>query len=108
MTRHVIANWRQCVQDLEQGFDAVGVHYMEPPATPPGQRILAGNYWFAKSDYLRTLPSIMERDRIKVSGLKHPDSKYEAEVWLGNGPRVPKIKDYHGPGWTPGKIDTCT
>jgi hypothetical protein len=50
----------------------------------------------------------MERDRIKVSGLKHPDSKYEAEVWLGNGPRVPKIKDYHGPGWTPGKIDTCT
>lgn len=107
MMRHNIFNWRQCVRDLNQGYEAVGVHWMEPPATPPGQHIFAGTFWWAKSSYLATLPSIMDRDRIKVSGLGAFDSRYESEVWIGNGPRIPKVKDYHGPGWNPSKIATC-
>jgi hypothetical protein len=107
MAKHVIKNWRQCVAALDQGFNVAGVHYMEPPATPPGQHIMAGNWWWARASYLLSLPSIMERERIKTSGLDSPESRYEAEVWLGNGPRLPKVMDYH-PGWNPSKIATCT
>jgi hypothetical protein len=107
MTRHVIQNWKQCVADLDAGFEAVGCHWMVPPATPIGQHIFAGTFWFAKSSYLLTLPSIMLRDRIKVSGIDSAESRYEAEVWIGNGPRLPKVRDYHGPNWDPSKIGSC-
>lgn len=107
MMRHVVENWKRCVNDLSSGCDSVGCHWMVPPATPAGQHIWAGTFWWATSDYLFTLPSIMERDRIKLSGLKHADSRYESEVWIGNGPQLPKVKDYHGPNWDPSKVATC-
>lgn len=107
MMRHLIGNWRQCVADLDAGFESVGCHWMEPPATPPSQYIWAGNFWWAKASFLRTLPSIMERARIKQSGIASIDSRYEAEVWIGNGPRPPRVKDYHGPNWNPSKLATC-
>lgn len=107
MMRNTVSNWRQCVQDLDAGYEAVGCHWMTPPATPPGQHIFAGTFFWSKSDFLLTLPSIMKRDRIKVSGLKHADSRYESEVWIGNGPRPPRVRDYHGPGWNPSKVATC-
>lgn len=106
MMRNLITNWRTCVNDL-RNHDAVGSHWMEPPATPEGQYIFAGTFWAATLKYLATLPSIMDRDRIKVSGIDAYESRYEAEVWMGNGPRKPKVRDYHGPDWNPSKISTC-
>ena len=102
MMRNLVTSWRTCVSDLSSGCEAVGCHWMSGDKTPPGQSIFAGNFWWATSDYLSTLPSIMARDRIKVSGLGALESRYEAEVWLCNGPRLPRVKDYH-PAW----IDTC-
>jgi hypothetical protein len=107
MMKHTIQNWRRCVSDLDSGFEAVGCHWMEPPHTPAGQYIFAGTFFWAKASFLLTLPSIMDRDRIKVSGIDSADSRYESEVWLGNGPRPPKVKDYHGPLWNPSKYGTC-
>jgi hypothetical protein len=107
MMRNAVANWRTCVADLDAGYEAVGSHWMTGAQTPPGQSIFAGNFWWSKSSFLKTLPSIYERDRIKVSGISALESRYESEVWIGNGPRLPKIKDYHGPGWNPGQIGTC-
>lgn len=107
MTRNCVMNWRRCVQDLDAGFDSVGCHWMTGKQTPPGQSIWAGNYWWAKSNFLATLPSIMLRDRIKLSGIDSIESRYESEVWIGNGPKLPKIRDYHGPGWDPSKVFTC-
>lgn len=107
MMRHTVYNWRQCVSDLDSGCDAVGCHWMVPPATPPGQHIFAGTFWWAKASYLMTLPSILKRDRIKLSGIDSAESRYESEVWIGNGPKLPKVKDYHGPNWDPSKIATC-
>lgn len=107
MTKNVIYNWHRCVTDLDTGYEAVGCHWMVPPATPPGQYIFAGTFFWSKASYLLTLPSIMARDRIKISGIDSADSRYEAEVWLGNGPRLPRVKDYHGPGWNPSQIATC-
>lgn len=107
MMKHDVFNWRTCVKDLET-YEAVGCHWMEPPATPVGQYIFAGTFYWARASFLLTLPSILDRDRIKVSGIDAHESRYEAEVWLGNGPRPPKWKDYHGDGhWNPSKIGTC-
>lgn len=106
MMRNLVSNWGQCVSDLNQGYESVGCHWMTYPQTPKGQSIWAGTFFWAKADFLLTLPSIMLRDRIKQSGLKHRDSRYEAEVWIGNGPRLPKVKDYH-PGWNPSLMHTC-
>ena len=33
MTHHCIRNWGQCVHDLDAGYDAVGCHWMTPPAS---------------------------------------------------------------------------
>lgn len=104
--KHLVKNWRRCVADLEK-VESVGVHFMQPPATPPTQYIWAGNAWWARSSFLKTLPSIYERERIKVSGIDALESRYESEVWIGNGPRPPTHIDYH-PNWNPSKIRTCT
>lgn len=105
MMKHLVANWRQCVFDLET-YESVGCHWMAPPLTPKGQHIWAGNFWWARASFLSTLPSIFERDRIKQSGIASLESRYESEVWIGNGPRLPTIKDYH-PNWDTSKINTC-
>jgi hypothetical protein len=100
MMRGVVHNWRKCVADLDSGYEAVGCHWMEPPETPEGQFIFAGNFFWSTSRFLRTLPSIQDRERIKLSGLWSLQSRYEAEVWFGNGRQLPLFRDYH-PGVNP-------
>lgn len=107
MMRHLISNWNYCIAELDAGYDSIGCHWMTGDQTPPGQSIWAGNFWWAKASFLATLPSIMLRDRIKVSGIDSIESRYESEVWIGNGPKLPNVRDYHGPGWNPSKISTC-
>lgn len=102
MMRNLVQNWWQCVADLNSGYDAVGCHWMTGEKTPPGQSVFAGNFYWAKSDYLRTIPSIYKRDRIKLSGIDSIESRYEAEVMIGFGNPFPKVKDYHNE-W----IDQC-
>ena len=94
MMRHCVANWRQCVADLET-HDSVGCHWMAGVGPDNSQNIWAGNFWWATSDFLATLPSMFERDRIKESGIANVESRYESEVWIGNGKVLPKVKDYH-------------
>ena len=92
---HCISGWRSCVGTLENGYEAVGAHWMPCAGPAHNQNIFAGNFWWATSDYLRVLPSIYLRDRIRVSGIKSGESRYESEVWIGNGPRLPRVKDMH-------------
>jgi len=101
MMHHLITNWRQCVSDLH-GVESVGCHWCVPPRTPATQYYWAGNFWWARSSFLKTLPSIYERQRIKDSGIDSLESRYESEVLIGNGPRRPTIKDYC-PDWWVGK-----
>lgn len=108
MMKGVVKNWRTCTADLDAGYDAVGSHWMVPPATPIGQHIFAGTFFWVKSSFAVTLPSIMEREQLKRMGIDSAESRYESEVWIGNGPKLPKVKDYHGPNWNPGQLGTCT
>jgi hypothetical protein len=94
LMHHCVDNWRDCVRDLG-AFETVGCHWLTGQGSDHSQHYYAGTIFWARASYLRTLPSIYQRERIKVSGIGHPDSRYEAEVWLGNGPRLPTIRDYH-------------
>lgn len=98
MMGHLVTNWRQCVSDLDGGFEAAGCNWLTGMGWDKSQNIFGGNFWWARSDFLRTLPSIYERQRIKDSGIAAAESRYEAEVWIGNGPRLPKVAVYHPGG----------
>jgi hypothetical protein len=93
LMRHCVDNWRQCVQDLG-AYEAVGCHWLTGQADGT-QNYFAGTFFWARASFLRTLPSIFQRERIKMSGIASAESKYEAEVWIGNGARLPVVRDYH-------------
>lgn len=95
MMRNLVINWARCVNDLEFGYDSVGCHWFQGRGVDLSQNYWAGNFWWAKGSFLWTLPSIMERARIKMSGIRSLESRYEAEVWIGNGKTLPSVKDYH-------------
>jgi hypothetical protein len=88
MQNACVWNWRACVEALEQGFDTAGAHWMTSkkyPMVSPDHRYWGGNFWWATSDYLLTLTSLP------------PDQyerRYDAEVWIGSGPRTPKARDF--------------
>lgn len=93
MMKGCILRWQDCIQALEQGFESAGVHWWPNKGVHGDQHYYAGNFFWATSNFLRTLPSIYERARIRESGIDNVDSRYESEVWIGNGPRLPRIKD---------------
>ncbi len=95
MMRHCVLNWRKCIADLDRGFESVGCHWLTGMGSDRSQNYWGGNFWWAKSEFLKTLPSITQRARIKESGINSLESRYESEVWLGNGPRLPIVRDYH-------------
>lgn len=88
-----VERWRECVAVLGSGVDACGAHWMTGLGHDRSQHYFGGTYFYATGKYLKTVPSIMERERIKTSGIDSVESRYEAEVWIGNSKRLPKIKD---------------
>lgn len=94
MMFHCVDNWRQCMEDLKQ-VEAVGAHWLTGQGHDHSQHYFAGTFWWCRASFLRTIPSIMTRERIKMSGIGAAESRYEAEVVLGNGPRLPVIKNYY-------------
>lgn len=94
MMNTCVHNWRQCVADLAV-HEAVGAHWLTGQGWDKSQHYFAGTFWFARASFLRTLPSIHERERIKTSGIDSIESRYEAEITLGNGPRLPIVRNYY-------------
>jgi hypothetical protein len=90
MTARVVGQWEQCVEHLEKGFDAVGCHWVKAEDYREGEEFtgqppfFAGNFWWARSSYLRTLPP------------PKSESRWDAELWLPSG--NPQVYDML-PGW---------
>jgi hypothetical protein len=88
MAMACVWRWRQCVQDLDAGADAVGCHWLTPERH--GDMIkrpyFAGTFWWAKSEFLATLPPLPPAEW---------KNRFVAESWIGLGPVLPKIIDYH-------------
>lgn len=89
MEHYLVWNWRRCVHDLARGYDAVGINLVDEILRPvlPG-RFFAGNFWWARSDWLLKLEPIDPNDRNRLS----------AEWWVCNrkGQR-PWAVDYERP-----------
>jgi hypothetical protein len=91
MEHHNVWRWRDCVLALDKGHDACGCHWLTPEQNPECIKtpMFGGTFWWAKTEYIATLPPLPE----PIWQLR-----YEAESWIGRGPRRPKVKDF-SPGW---------
>lgn len=91
MTRHNIEEWPVAFKHLsDENIDATGCYflsYLTSELVLPGQQFFAGNFWWAKSSYLRTLPDLKW------------ETRYEAEAWIGSNDRI-RIADLY-PNWPP-------
>ena len=95
MEETVIWNWRECVKELESGrYDACGNHWLTGQGWDHSQHYFAGNHYWITAKFLNTIPSMLTRERIRTSGLSSLESRYEAEVIIGNGPRLPRVRDF--------------
>lgn len=88
MTGPLVCHWDEVVPRLES-CDAAGLYWLTAEEFP-GRGIttpfFGGNFWWAASAYLRTLPA------------PEVTSRFDAEAWIGLGsPRVLDLK----PGWPP-------
>lgn len=73
MTRALVGRWEDCLERLDEGFDAVGCHWMRNPEFPEQVPFFAGNFWWAKASYLRTLPEPLN------------ETRWQPEVWVSLG-----------------------
>jgi hypothetical protein len=98
MTNVVVRGWRQCVADLEAGYETVGAHWLTREQYGPMVNTFfwGGNFWWAKANFLAELPPLKANSTCR-------DDDFLAELWIGQG-RRPKVRDY-APHW-PG-LDSC-
>lgn len=89
MERAVIWNWRACVNDLINGTETVGAHWIDPWKSPAPNRTgyWGGNFWWANSNYLRRLPPLPDQPAIN-------GKCYWAELWIGLSGKRPLLRDY--------------
>lgn len=92
MMKDLVTNWKTCVNDLRTGYD-VACSCWEWGMADGTQNIPPGNFLWVKSDFVAKLPSMFERARIKMSGISSVESRFESEVFWGNGPK-PNVKQY--------------
>lgn len=93
MDRVVIDHWRQCVEDLERGYDSVGAHWLtrEKYGSQVVMPFWGGMVFWANARFLLTLPEIPDKPSKR-------EDWFLSEGWIGSGPRKPKVKDY-APHW---------
>ncbi len=99
----LVTNWKGCVIDLRNGYD-IACSCWEWGMCDGTQNIPPGNFLWIRSDFVAKLPSIYDRARIKQSGIKSAESRFESEVFWGNGPR-PQVKQYRE-YWRPWQLMT--
>ena len=87
MARKLVLHGRERLPELDT-YDVVGMHWITPRQfsfNKVPNPFFAGNFWWARSEYVARLPEI------DLAGERHV-----AEGWLGQG--NPKVLDLH-PGW---------
>ena len=89
MTKECIINWHECLRLLDV-YDTVGCHWLQ---SEDGKWFFGGTFWWANTEYLKTLPPVGEENR------------FMAEHWIGLNPKVRQhdLKPGH-PGHLP--LDT--
>jgi hypothetical protein len=91
-----IKEYQTCVAFLNKGCDIAGCGWKEHPVGASVRQPFSvhthshfsGNFWWAQSTYIRTLPSIRERelelhDKRDKSGWAFESYRLECEMWIG-------------------------
>jgi hypothetical protein len=78
MTEYAVGMWERCVAALQDGCDCAGPHWITPDRFEVPAPFFAGNFWWARLDFLRRLPAPAGPDR------------YAAERWIGET-TVPEV-----------------
>jgi hypothetical protein len=86
----VVEKWKDCVVELLTGHDLAGVNYFNEPAPH-----FSGNFWWAKSSYIRTLPdpSTIEwwyelQKNTKDPWLRTAHKRFRDENWVCSNPEA--------------------
>ncbi|MBE3138202.1 MAG: hypothetical protein IMZ63_00120 [Actinobacteria bacterium] len=75
-----IENWAKNIENLNN-YDTIGIRYRNKPSPH-----WSGNFWWARSDYVATLPDVEESVQWRR------DIRFKAEAWLfHNNPRYLEI-----------------
>ena len=72
MEYFIFDKWQVAVNALLDGYDAYGCFRMPPP--PQRFRMFAGNFWWARSGYIKQLPELNDPEKLK--------DRYYAEEWI--------------------------
>ena len=91
MEKYCVWGWRECVAQLDNGVEACGCHFLTPEQFPKLVKspFFGGTFWWSTVEFLKTLPPLPSAVWA---------NRFEAESWIGKGPRRPKVKDFY-PGW---------
>lgn len=87
MQRGCIWNWEECKRLLGTNYESVGCHWLTREKYGPAVKspFWGGTFWWAKSEYLMTLPPLPAPTW---------ENRYEAESWIGLGKKLPRIFDF--------------
>jgi len=69
MEYFIIDEFETCIKTLDDGYDACGVNLTESPS-----KHFSGNFWWAKSEFIKTLPEIKS---LNIT------NRWMAERWIG-------------------------
>ena len=93
----VIKNWKKCINALNIGYYVAGVNYFTKPAPH-----FSGNFWWANSYYIKSLPDPATKDwwrelqnKTTDAWLKTTSDRFRDEQWLCSkeGVKVYKVID---------------
>jgi len=83
MEYNTIDRWRDCIQLMDEGYDAVGCNLR--PNSHVGNHIhFSGNFWWAKSELINTL----DHNYLYDKQLLGPQNSLLAEFWIGSNPNA--------------------
>lgn len=90
MCYYNVVKWRDAVEKLDEGYRAVGCHWVN-------DAIFGGNYWWANTSYLKLLPTLQM------------DNRWRAEEWIGLAVSNSKEEIFDmNPGWPAPELFTTS
>ena len=87
MDYFIIEKWQDAFDSMKD-YDCAGVNWRNKPF-----RHFAGNYWWSKSMYLRTLQSVYDFN-YESPFVEEEKVRHRAEAWIGQKPNV-KVKELY-------------
>ena len=88
MVHFLIYNHDICIEQLNNGYQAVGCNYTTHLSYAPSH--FSGNFWWGDSEYIKQLP-LLDSDALNFEN-RFKNNRWDAEFWIcKNNPRVFEI-----------------